>query len=295
MNFDFPGRTEAAARRGAAVPDRALPDQRAVPHPGRLRALLIVRSGRRWRRGLGSGAAIPEEYGGAGLGHLAICVLAEELGHAVAPSAVRLVCLHRDRGDQAVRQRRTREAAVPAEAGRRRGDRHIRDGRASRARGSAQADRPCRRREGPSGTKLAVPDGDVADFAVVAVHGGNAPWLHLVDLNGLVSRAKRWQPSIPRGHTARIAFDDRRGRTAARQRRGGCGPSARSRGGHAGVRAGRLRAGGAGDGSASYARERYAFGRPIVRSRRSSTSWRTSTSRSSWRAPTLTPWRGAAQ
>jgi len=31
------------------------------------------------------GAAIPEEYGGAGLGHLGLCVLAEELGYALAP------------------------------------------------------------------------------------------------------------------------------------------------------------------------------------------------------------------
>jgi len=31
------------------------------------------------------GAAIPEEYGGAGLGHEALCVLAEEIGRAVAP------------------------------------------------------------------------------------------------------------------------------------------------------------------------------------------------------------------
>ena len=32
-----------------------------------------------------TGAAIPEEYGGAGLGHLGLCVLAEELGAALAP------------------------------------------------------------------------------------------------------------------------------------------------------------------------------------------------------------------
>ena len=32
-----------------------------------------------------TGAAIPEEYGGVGLGRLAVCVLAEELGRAVAP------------------------------------------------------------------------------------------------------------------------------------------------------------------------------------------------------------------
>ena len=32
-----------------------------------------------------TGAAIPEEYGGVGLGRLAVCVLAEELGLPVAP------------------------------------------------------------------------------------------------------------------------------------------------------------------------------------------------------------------
>src|SRR5579863_10015880 len=31
------------------------------------------------------GAAIPERYGGAGLGYEALCVLAEELGRALAP------------------------------------------------------------------------------------------------------------------------------------------------------------------------------------------------------------------
>ena len=32
-----------------------------------------------------TGAAVPEAYGGAGLGHLGLCVLAEELGAALAP------------------------------------------------------------------------------------------------------------------------------------------------------------------------------------------------------------------
>ena len=31
------------------------------------------------------GAAVPEEYGGAGLGHVGLCVLAEEIGRAIAP------------------------------------------------------------------------------------------------------------------------------------------------------------------------------------------------------------------
>ena len=31
------------------------------------------------------GAAVPESYGGAGLGHEGLCVLAEEIGRAIAP------------------------------------------------------------------------------------------------------------------------------------------------------------------------------------------------------------------
>ena len=79
-----------------------------------------------------TGAAIPEEFGGAGLGHLAVCVLAEELGHAVAPvpfaSSVYLAteAIQLFGSDAQKRQ-------LPAEAGRRRIDRHPRDGRATRA------------------------------------------------------------------------------------------------------------------------------------------------------------------
>ena len=32
-----------------------------------------------------TGITIPEEFGGLGLGHLELCVIAEELGRAVAP------------------------------------------------------------------------------------------------------------------------------------------------------------------------------------------------------------------
>ena len=56
------------------------------------------------------GAAIPEQYGGAGLGYEGLCVLAEELGRAVGAGAVRLVRLSRHRGD-AARRHRCAEAA----------------------------------------------------------------------------------------------------------------------------------------------------------------------------------------
>ena len=84
MNFDFPDelkqlRDEArrflTERCPTSVPRRILEG----PEPYD-RALWQAMAEMGW-----TGAAIPEEYGGAGLGHLAVCVLAEELGHAVAP------------------------------------------------------------------------------------------------------------------------------------------------------------------------------------------------------------------
>ena len=84
MNFDFPDelkqlRDEArrflSERCPTSVPRRILEG----PEPYD-RTLWQSMAEMGW-----TGAAIPEEYGGAGLGHLAVCVLAEELGHAVAP------------------------------------------------------------------------------------------------------------------------------------------------------------------------------------------------------------------
>ena len=84
MNFDFPDelkqlRDEArrflTERCPTSVPRRILEG----PEPYD-RSLWIAMAEMGW-----TGAAIPEEFGGAGLGHLAVCVLAEELGHAVAP------------------------------------------------------------------------------------------------------------------------------------------------------------------------------------------------------------------
>ena len=57
------------------------------------------------------------------------------------------------------------------------------------------------------GTKLAVPDGDVADFAIVATSGDErTPWLHLVKLDGSgVSRTPVATFDPTRSHT-RIVF-----------------------------------------------------------------------------------------
>ena len=84
MNFDFPDelkqlRAEARRLLAARCPPAAA--RRALESGGGIdRALWTELAAMGW-----PGAAIPEQHGGAGLGHLALCVLSEEIGRAVAP------------------------------------------------------------------------------------------------------------------------------------------------------------------------------------------------------------------
>jgi acyl-CoA dehydrogenase len=260
MNFDFPDelkqlRDEArrflSERCPTSVPRRIL--EGGEPYD---RALWQSMAEMGW-----TGAAIPEEYGGAGLGHLAVCVLAEELGHAVAPvpfsssvylatEAIKLF------GSDAQKQQYLPKLAAgelvgtfamaerPGPADPRKLTAHVASGHLS-------------------GTKLAVPDGDVANFAVVAVHGGNAPWLHLVDLGGSgVTRATVTTIDPTRSH-ARIVFDG----AAAEPLPGSAGAeSVRRLLDCAAVMLAFEQVGcaqAALEMARDYARERYAFGRPI--------------------------------
>ncbi len=85
MNFDFSDEQKALqdeARKFLAAkcpPDkvRALLSDETVDHDAELWNQVIEQG---WL-----GAAIPEEYGGLGLGYLELCCIAEELGRAVAP------------------------------------------------------------------------------------------------------------------------------------------------------------------------------------------------------------------
>jgi alkylation response protein AidB-like acyl-CoA dehydrogenase len=85
MNFDFSDdqkslKSEARKFLDANCPTarvRTVLDDAAKPYDQALWQAVI---GQGWL-----GAAIPEEFGGLGLGHLELCVIAEELGRAVAP------------------------------------------------------------------------------------------------------------------------------------------------------------------------------------------------------------------
>ena len=148
-----------------------------------------------------TGAAIPEEYGGLGLGHVELCALAEELGRACAPipfaSTVYVVAealmlfgsdaqkarwLPRIAAGEAIGAFATSEGPGPVTA---------RPVRTSVAEGRL------------SGEKIPVTDGDVADLIVVLAKDG----LYLVERgDGVTSEVLRTLD--PTRSAARLTFAD---------------------------------------------------------------------------------------
>jgi acyl-CoA dehydrogenase len=205
------------------------------------------------------GAAIPEEFGGAGLGHLGLCVLAEELGAALAPVpfastaylAAEAILVA---GSPAQQQRYLPKLASGAAIG----TLAIAEGTGTRITSSVAQDRL-------SGIKQPVPDGDIADLAVVAALGTDRrAALFIVDLAGPgVSRERIATVDPSRGH-ARLSFS-----SAAAEPLGapGGGPALIDKlFDRAAVLFAFEQVGGAQaalDMAKAYALERYAFGRPI--------------------------------
>nr|WP_225908155.1 acyl-CoA dehydrogenase family protein [Hyphomonas sediminis] len=152
------------------------------------------------------GAAIPEEYGGVGLGHLELCVVAEELGRVLAPvpvsSSIYLVAeFLLLAGSEAQKQAWLPKLAA-AEA----------VGAFAFAEGQGRVT-PAKIKASVSGGKLSgvkspVADGDVADVAVVAAKNEKGQVsLYLVDLSGKgVSRTTLDTLDPTRGQAA-LTFD----------------------------------------------------------------------------------------
>lgn len=208
-----------------------------------------------------TGAAIPEAYGGVGLGRLAVCVLAQELGRAVAPVpfassvylATEAIMLF---GSEAQKQSYLPRLATGEIIGT-----------------FAMAERPGtsdprKLAAGVSGgtlngVKLAVPDGDVADFAVVVVSGGAGAWMHLVELTGAGVVRETVTTIDPTRSHAKITFAG----AAADPLPGSTGPeTVRTLMDYAAVPMAFEQVGGAEaalDMANAYAKERFAFGRPI--------------------------------
>lgn len=206
MNFDFPDdmkmlRDEAqkflAKHCPRSVPRRVLDSDEPYDKP-----LWKEMSALGW-----VGASVPEAYGGVGLGHLAVCVLAEELGRANAPVPYSSSVYGAIEALLAGGSEEQKTRLLPALAA---GERigtialveriGVQDFTAPQTRVSSDGRL--------TGQKLAVPDGDVADLAVVvASDAARGAVFAVVDLTGPgVGRetVKTFDPS--RSH-ATLTFD----------------------------------------------------------------------------------------
>jgi alkylation response protein AidB-like acyl-CoA dehydrogenase len=155
------------------------------------------------------GVAIPEEFGGAGAGHLELCVIAEEMGRALAPvpfsSTVYLAAealLLAGSDDQ-------KKKWLPLVAsGEAIGTLALFEGSGNPSPDKIQLTAS----NGMlSGTKRPVPDGAIADFAIVAARTGSAGRetdiaLYIVDLKGDGVEAKALANVDPSRQQAEIVF-----------------------------------------------------------------------------------------
>lgn len=148
---------------------------------------------------------IPEDYGGIGYGYLELCVMAEEIGRALAPApfsssvylATEAILLG---GSDEQKQKYLPQLA----AGEAIGTLALSEG----PRVATPANLSTTLSGGKlSGTKIPVPDGDVADLAVVAAKDGDGVTLALVDLTGGGVTRETVNTVDPTRSHARIAFD----------------------------------------------------------------------------------------
>jgi acyl-CoA dehydrogenase len=208
-----------------------------------------------------TGAAIPEEYGGVGLGRLAVCVLAEELGRAVAPVPFSSSVYLATEAIMLFGSDQQKQTWLPKLAS---GETIGTFAMAERP-GTSDPTKLTATVAGGrlTATKLAVPDGDIADIAVVAVNGGTGPCLLIVDLTASAVTRDTVTTFDPTRSHARIDF-------AAVLAE----PLPNSTGAHtirtlldyAAVPMAFEQVGGAQaalDMANAYAKERFAFGRPI--------------------------------
>jgi alkylation response protein AidB-like acyl-CoA dehydrogenase len=152
------------------------------------------------------GAAVPETYGGAGFGPLELSLLAEEVGRALAPipfsSSVYLATEALLLAGSEDQKRRHLPRLVSGE--------RIGTLAASERPGRARADHIETRFDGArvTGTKLPVPDGDVAGLALVVARESGGISLALVELDGPGVERGALECIDPSRSQGRIVFRD---------------------------------------------------------------------------------------
>ena len=129
-----------------------------------------------------TGISIPEEYGGIGYGYLELCCVAEELGRAVAPVPFSSSVYLATEALLLAGSEEQKQTYLPKlAAGELIGTFALAEG----AKAPTAANLATTYADGKlDGEKLPVPDGDVADFAIVASSSAAGPTLAIVDLAG---------------------------------------------------------------------------------------------------------------
>ena len=155
------------------------------------------------------GIAIPEEYGGMGLGYLELCAIAEEIGRALAPVPFGSSIFLAAEFVKAAGSDAQKKALLPKLAsGEAIGTFAFAEGLGIVTPKSVRAAVSGGKL---TGTKVAVLDGDVADFAIVAARTGAGEGergigLFLVDLKGAGVSKKVLQTVDPTRSQATIEF-----------------------------------------------------------------------------------------
>ncbi len=181
MNFDFSddqkslkdqARKFLTEKAGAKVTRRVLDDAKVSYDEGLWRGVAELG----WL-----GAAIPEEYGGLGLGRLELCVVAEELGRAVAPIPFSSTVYFFAEAMMLAGSDAQKKALLPLVAsGEAIGCFAVSEGPGAPAPSAIQT-----KFEGGTlnGAKIPVTDGDCASHAVIVAKDAGGLSLVLVDLN----------------------------------------------------------------------------------------------------------------
>jgi alkylation response protein AidB-like acyl-CoA dehydrogenase len=155
------------------------------------------------------GVAIPEEFGGAGAGHLELCVIAEEMGRALAPvpfsSTVYLAAEALMLAGSDARKQKWLPKIASGDAI---GTLALFEGKGNP---SPQAIKMTASNGALTGVKKPVPDGAIADFAVVAARTGSSGRetdisLFIVDMKGDGVEAKALTNVDPSRGQAELTF-----------------------------------------------------------------------------------------
>jgi len=155
------------------------------------------------------GVAIPEAYGGAGAGHLELCVIAEEIGRALAPvpfsSTVYLAAEALMLAGSDAQKQKWRPKIASGEAI---GTLALFEGKGNP---SPEAIKLAASNGQLNGVKRPVPDGAIADFAILAARTGSGGRetdisLYIVDLKGEGVEVKALTNIDPTRGQAEITF-----------------------------------------------------------------------------------------